>query len=46
MGNAILLQFYEQNENPRQLGGGPGRVRWTEGYSYEYFSKKTANSQC
>ena len=24
MGNAILLQFYEQNENPRQLGGGPG----------------------
>jgi len=45
MGNAILLQFTGKN-NPGQLAGRPGRVRWTEGYSYEYFSKKTANSQC
>ena len=45
MGNAILLQFTGKN-NPGQLAGRPGRVRWAEGYSYEYFSKKTANSQC
>ena len=30
MGNVILLQFYEQNENPRQLGGGPGAGRLKE----------------
>jgi hypothetical protein len=37
---------YTKNKTPGQLAGMPGRVRWTEGYSYEYFSKKTANSQC
>ncbi len=30
MGNAILLQFYEQNENPRLLAGGPGAGRLKE----------------
>jgi hypothetical protein len=30
MGNAILLQFYEQNENPRRLAGGPGAGRLKE----------------
>ena len=29
MGNAILLQFYEQKQNPRRLGGRPGEQRET-----------------
>ena len=31
MGNAILLQFYEQKQNPRQLGGRPGSGEETGG---------------
>jgi len=43
MGNAILLQFYEQNENPRQLGGGPGSSEVI--FAYVHFNKEKPDSQ-
>jgi hypothetical protein len=46
MGNAILLQFYEQNKTPGSLAADRASEMDEVILAHVHFNKKTANSQC